>query len=83
MLLRPLTEAKNTIEHNIAAQEHAHSVHNITGLLANNASTIRAPFFPVVTQVLSPSTCLEEMPSIPRSQCPLEEIDVPLEGAAL
>jgi len=27
MLLRPLAEAKNTIEHNIAAQERAHSVH--------------------------------------------------------
>jgi len=58
-------------------------VHNITGLLANNASTIRAPLFPVVTQVLSPNACLGEMPSIPRSQSPLEEIDVPLEGAAL
>ena len=27
MLLRPLAEAKNTIEHNIAAQERAHSFH--------------------------------------------------------
>ena len=27
MLLRPPEEAKNTIEHNIAAQERAHSVH--------------------------------------------------------
>jgi len=27
MLLRPLAEAKNTIEHNIASQERAHSVH--------------------------------------------------------
>ena len=27
MLLRPLAEAKNTIEHNITAQERAHSVH--------------------------------------------------------
>ena len=27
MSLRPLAEAKNTVEHNIAAQERAHSVH--------------------------------------------------------
>ena len=27
MSVRPLAEAKNTVEHNIAAQERAHSVH--------------------------------------------------------
>ena len=27
MLLHPLAEAKNTVEHNIAARERAHSVH--------------------------------------------------------
>jgi len=31
-----------------SGDERAHSVHNITGFHANNASTIRAPLFPPV-----------------------------------